>query len=183
VFTTLSPHQVQTLWRGLRERLLTGLHPEAGDPIREDVPISVFERTSERGVELFARLERAREAAGGSALFVVDYDPAGQGAVEPAEGFRLVDPGVHEWMDAGEEHGWTFNGTSFAFADDTASWVVLTLVDVQVVACQPELIGPFFGDRERAEDILWAFRATYDTPLTVPAFRAMTRYARLPEAP
>ncbi|TNF34169.1 MAG: hypothetical protein EP329_07535 [Deltaproteobacteria bacterium] len=178
MITLLSVDEVERHWAALRERLITGMHPTAGQPVRDTVPVVIFERSDDRGPSLLRRLERARAVAGGEALVAIDYDPVRDGVVGPDQGVRLDAPDVGAWLDAGDAHGWTTNGTSFVFSDDTASWVVMTLTDVLVVACEPALVAPLFGDRERAEAAYWDFQTTFGGPLNVASYRAMTRYAR-----
>ncbi|MFO0745068.1 MAG: hypothetical protein U1F43_05235 [Myxococcota bacterium] len=177
--TRLTAEEMNERWRALRSRLLTGLHPEAGDPIQSDVPIAVYESSSVHDPALFARLERARAATGAGALYALGYDLGADGEVLPNDGFRVDGADADAWLAAGNEHGWAINGLSFAIADDSASWVVMSVVDAQVVACLPALLGPLFGDRAAAEAAVQAFAAEFDTPAMMPAFRAMAGYARV----
>ena len=72
-------------------------------------------------------------------------------------------------------------GTSFAFFDDSARWVALSLVGAVLFAGERALLAPLFGDHATAAAAVMAFRERCGTPLTQPAYRALVDCARLPD--
>lgn len=167
-------------WAMLRERLLSGRHPEHGDPLHARVAVAVYEPSEVHDPAFLARMRAAMAVTGGRRLFALGFEDDGGGGIAPGEAFALGDLDEDGWSDAGFAEGWAVNGVPFVFTDETARWAIATVVDVQVVGAEAALVRAFWSDDEVARDAIEAFRRDFDTPDILPSFRAMAGRARLP---
>jgi len=177
----LSIERRDEMWGQLRQMLLSGVHPEHGDPFKDVVPVVVYQAHAAHNAAFLARLKAANHKCGGDTIVALGYHGDGHGGMVPGEAFilerEMSDDG---WSSDGFVDGYAVNGTSFVFTDDTATWVVLTVGDVQVIACGRALLDAFFDDLPAAVAASEEFRNLFDRAAILPAFQAMASRGRLP---
>ena len=177
--TTLDDDAVQAIWQRLLGALLSGAHPEDGDPVTPGVAWAVYEEHDVFGPDFHARL---LEAVGeGGAITALEYYDDGSGGITVAGGVRLTVPGdADAWYDLAMESNVGINGMGWILSDDSATWVAMTVVDVQLVAATADAAKAWFGSRADAERRRAAFAEAFDSPDRGEPFQRLVGFARVP---
>lgn len=171
----LGTDEVEALAAELEAKVASGTWIMAGDPLRQaDWEVVVTEVGLWDGREGLARLlSRTGEGAMFGLTYEVDDDG---GSRRFTGGFEI--PGQlseqeYEEIAEGADVGFGISGTQFYLFDATMRWVIITALDVQLTAGEPELVEAYFGSPEARHEAVEDYRLFASQPGILPVYEEM----------
>lgn len=171
----LDPAARDAAFASLVGRVLTGVHPFAGDPFERRDDLEVVGEELSAWVDDFPR--RLRRASGGTTAVALRTQRGDDDRIEVLDGWE-VDLAADGWWQTASSIDLTVNGLDFVLSDDTASWAILVLPDAQLVGADAGFCDNYFEGDAGKREAVDIFLATVGEPEGYEEFQRLATYLR-----
>ncbi|MFX0093693.1 MAG: hypothetical protein ACFFBD_18220 [Candidatus Hodarchaeota archaeon] len=175
----LTPEELQILTSQLMNRFLSSIHCERGNPFQENEFQVIFEEFFLWRKSFFDRLIRVLNLKHQSTFNILRYQSQESDFITFLNGYKAnADLSFQDYKKLGSNIGFTINGFQFFLCDDSISWTIGTVVDVQFLSGDDDFFNFYFVSETEKKKTIKEFIMFIDRDDVRPNFRKMVTYIR-----
>lgn len=174
-YRTLDKTELDRYRSQLMQTVISGRHVLHGNPFRPGI-VTLFEEFGIWRPEFFNLLQQVLNLAPQPGLIVAKYVERNS-MIELAKGYRLPHPlDFAAYKQLGFDLDFTGNGADNLLFDETCTWCIGTVVDVQFTGGTPEVLRLLAGSEEERLEKKQVFEEWAGEEGLLPAYRHMPEY-------
>ncbi len=160
-------------------RLITSAYVQAGSPFRADNRETIFEEFAVWRESFYNRLQAVLRAKGQDHFLALQYITPDTRTIRFIKGFSVpASLGFDEYTRVGQDIGFAVNGLEFYILDETVTWCIGTVVDVQFLTGDDAFFNAYYTSEAEKQEAVSHFLEFISSDDTLDQFKQMKSYIR-----